>query len=392
VANQAAWTVSRMSPHEARWLGHSDGRAILWLLSGEAWYCTGCARRKRGTVTEAIVSPMNSAFLFRGAVIFGILGLVISASWAQQAGKPARAEAQGEPLPPNWCSDLPRPGYRRLERVTVGDGWFEVYRIRPGVLAIYEPHQYEEVISYLILCSQRALLFDTGLGIGDMHKLIARLTSLPITVLNSHTHFDHIGDDWQFEDILGVDSPYTRLNQKGATHEQLRDAVIPERFCGSPPPGFASERYAIPPFKISRFVKDGDVIDLGGRQLEVLRTPGHTPDSLCLLDRQNKLLFTGDTFYAGPIFLYVPETSVADYRRSVRRLAMLVPHLDLLLPSHNFPAEKPVMLTRLEEALQEVQSGKANFKMDGGQRKYSFDGLVSSWLRETSAALLTIVG
>jgi len=285
-----------------------------------------------------------------------------------------RPEAKNEPLRPEWCRNLPRPGYESLERVPTDSTWYEVYRIRPGVFAIYEPHQYEEVISYLIVGSNKALLFDTGLGIGDMRKLVAQLTSRPVIMLNSHTHFDHIGDDWQFTDILGIDSDYTRQNEKGATRDQLRDTVIPERFCGNPPAGFKPENYEIPAFKISHFVKDGDKIDLGGRQVEVLLTPGHTPDSLCLLDRKNKLLFTGDTFYAGPIFLYVPETDVTAYTRSVEKLVTFVPQLDLLLPSHNFPAEKPEMLVRLSEAFQSVKSGKAQSVPNGDLREFKFDG------------------
>ena len=287
---------------------------------------------------------------------------------------PARAEGKSEPLPADWCRDLPRPGYRQLDRVPVDSNWFEVYRIRPGVFAIYEPHQYEEVISYLILGSRRALLFDTGLGIGDIEPVVYELTRLPITVLNSHTHFDHIGDNWRFVDVLGVDTAFTRENLRGATHEQLQDAVVPERFCGALPPGFRPEKYVIRRFTIAQFVKDGDIIDLGDRQLEILQTPGHTPDALCLLDRKNKLLFTGDTFYAGPIFLYVPETSVPDYQKSIKRLAAMVPQLDLLLPSHNFPAERPEMLTRLADAMQQVQAGKAKFTVQDGRREYKFDG------------------
>src|SRR5437868_965401 len=265
---------------------------------------------------------------------------VLSAIWSPaQEGAPSRAEAQNEPLTADWCHDLPRAGYAKLDRVQVPGNWFQVYRIRPGVFAMYEPHQYEEVISYLITGSRRALLFDTGLGIGDMRKVVTQLTDRPVTVLNSHTHFDHIGDNWQFQDILGLDTPYTRRNTQGGTHEQLREVVMAQRFCGDPPPGFVPDKYAIPAFKISGYVKDGDVIDLGERQLEVVLTPGHTPDTLCLLDRKNKLLFTGDTFYAGPIFLYVPESDVAAYGRSVDKLAQLVPQLDLVLPSHNFPAE-----------------------------------------------------
>jgi glyoxylase-like metal-dependent hydrolase (beta-lactamase superfamily II) len=285
-----------------------------------------------------------------------------------------RPEAHAEPLTPSWCKDLPRPGYQALDRVAVHSDWFEVYRIRPGVLAIYEPHQYEEVISYLIVGSKRALLFDTGIGVGDMRALVAQLTRLPITVLNSHTHFDHIGDNWQFADVLGLDTPYTRANQAGATHQQLTDVLQPERVCGHLPAGFDPATYKIPPFHIQRFVKDGEVIDLGDRRLEVIATPGHTPDSLCLLDRRNKLLFTGDTFYAGPIFLYVPETNAQDYRRSITRLAALVPELDLLLPSHNFPEAKPEMLVLLSQSLQQIESGSVQYKTSEGRREYIFDG------------------
>jgi glyoxylase-like metal-dependent hydrolase (beta-lactamase superfamily II) len=312
------------------------------------------------------------AMIRRRTPLICVFCIVAVSLWAQTT--PERAEAQFEPLPPEWCSALPRPGYKNLERVSPDIAWFQVYRIRPGIFAIYEPHQYEEVISYLIIGSKRALLFDTGLGIGDIRKVVSSLTALPVTVLNSHTHFDHIGGNWQFTDIIGVDTPFTHRNQAGASHEQLRDVVVPERFCGPPPVGFKPESYAIPGFKIARFVKDGDVIDLGDRQLEVLQTPGHTPDSLCLFDRKNKLLFTGDTFYLGPIFLYVPETSVADYQRSVERLAKLAAQVDLLLPSHNFPAEPPAMLTKLDTAIRDVQSGKAKFRQDGNRREYSFDG------------------
>jgi hypothetical protein len=69
---------------------------------------------------------------------------------------------------PDWCKHQPRPVYKNLERVKIPDQWFEVYKIRPGVFAIYEPHQSEEVISYLVTGTRRAVLFDTGMGISGM--------------------------------------------------------------------------------------------------------------------------------------------------------------------------------------------------------------------------------
>ena len=284
-----------------------------------------------------------------------------------------RAEAKNEPLTPDWCKKLPRAGYKSLERIPTNQSWFEVYRVQPDVFALYESHQYEEVISYLVLGSERALLFDTGLGIGDIRSVVGQLTKLPVTVLNSHTHFDHIGGNAQFTDILGRDTAYTRTNTAGGTHEQLAEVVLPERICGELPAGFNKQEYAIKPFQVTHFVKEGEVIDLGGRKLEVLFTPGHTPDSVSLLDRANGLLFTGDMFYAGPIYLYVPESDVAAYKRSVARYAALAPGLKLVLPAHNFPAEKPEMMNKLSQALTAIDAGKARFKSEQDRREYPFD-------------------
>ncbi len=305
-------------------------------------------------------------------LLFGCVRMAWSG--APQATTAARPEVKNEPLRPEWCRQLPRPEYKVLDRVPLPDRWFEVYRIRPGVFAIYEPHQYEEVISYLIVGSQRALLFDTGLGMGNLRAVVTELTPLPITVLNSHTHFDHVGGNWQFNQVLALDIPFARRNAAGASRDQVSDAVLPERFCGDPPPGFRPDEYLIHPFQISGFVKDGQTIDIGGRSLEVVLTPGHTPDSLCLLDHMNRILFVGDTFYPGPIYLYVPETDIVAYERSVDRLAALVPQLDVLLTSHNFPVSRPEMLLRLSDAFHQVRTGKAQFTVNGAQREYLFDG------------------
>ena len=93
-----------------------------------------------------------------------------------------------------WYDALPRPIWKSFRRIDQSQDWFEVYAVAPGVFAIYEPGQFEEVISYLIVGSDKALLFDTGLGIGDMKQLVTELTPLEPVVLNSHTHYDHVGE------------------------------------------------------------------------------------------------------------------------------------------------------------------------------------------------------
>jgi glyoxylase-like metal-dependent hydrolase (beta-lactamase superfamily II) len=278
-----------------------------------------------------------------------------------------------EPLRPEWCRQLSRAAYKTLERIDTASDWFEVYRIRPGVFAIYEPHQYQEVICYLVLGQRRALLIDTGMGIGKVREITSRLTALPVTVVNTHTHRDHIGGNAEFEQILGMDMEFSRKHAEGMPNE-AKSELAPGRICGQLPEGVTEATYSIRPFTATGVVRDGSRIDLGGRELEVVATPGHTPDSLCLLDRKNRLLFTGDTFYPGPLYLYSPETNFAEFAKSAARVAKLVPELDLVLPAHNVPVAEPVYLTRLAEAARQVQSGKLKPKPNDGLREYTFDG------------------
>lgn len=291
--------------------------------------------------------------------------LLVSVAFAQKAGEPIR---------PEWCRQLPRPEYKTLERVLGDEAWFEVYQIRPGVFAIYEPKQFEEVISYLILGGKRAVLFDTGLGVGRISTVVARLTPLPITVINSHSHFDHVGGNAEFKEIWNRDLPYTRRNMRGERNIYSRDALAAERLCGTLPPGVTEGSYKIRPWTSHHSLRNGERLDLGGRWLEVIFTPGHTPDSLSLLDRTNGLLFTGDTFYPGPIYLFVPETDFAAYTRSVVRLAALEPRIKLLLPAHNVPVADPINLKKLAAAVEQVNSGQAKGQVTEGHREYQFDG------------------
>src|SRR5216684_6438944 len=241
---------------------------------------------------------------------------------------------------PEWCEKLPRPAYSKLERVPTADPWFEVYKIRPGVFAIYEAHQLEEVISYLIIGRDKALLFDTGMGISNIQAVVAELTKLPVTVLNSHTHNDHVGDNWRFSDVYGMDTDFTRANARGSKDDAQAE-LAPDELCGSLPTGFDAKSYAVKPFHITHRLHDGDKIELGGRTLKVIGTPGHTPDEIALLDEKNGLLFTGDSFYLRPIYLYRPETDLDAYVASMQRLAAMAPRLHLLLPAHNTPVADP---------------------------------------------------
>ncbi len=246
--------------------------------------------------------------------------------------------------------------------------WFEVYKVAPGVFAIYEPHQSEEVISYLIVGHKQALLFDTGMGISDIRKVISQLTSRPVVVLNSHTHDDHVGGNWEFSFVYGMDTDFTRANAEGS-REDAQAEIAPGEICGELPKKFDSKTYATKPWKISRFIHDGFRIDLGARTLEVISTPGHTPDAISLFDRANGLLFTGDTYYPAPIWLFRPETDLDTFAKSIARLAALAPQVKVVLGAHNIPVAPPSDLGDLVTAFADLRAGKTQCKPEGAGKK-----------------------
>ena len=272
-----------------------------------------------------------------------------------------------------WWDKLPRPEWAAFERLDDGEGWFEVYQVQPGVLAIYEPGQFEEVVSYLISGEERALLFDTGLGIGDIRGVVSGLTDKPVVVLNSHSHYDHIGGNHQFEFIYGPDHPYTRERMQGLDHEAVKKAVAPAWVWKPLPAGFDPALYSNPGYEIDEFVSEGSLIDLGGRTLEVLLTPGHAPDSLCLLDRDRRLLFTGDTFYPAPLYTHIPGASFTNYRASAHRLAAMAPLVSHLLPGHNQGLLGGEYLIRMAEAFDQIAADEGDFVVTDGNRQYRFE-------------------
>lgn len=77
--------------------------------------------------------------------------------------------------------------------VTWLDDWFAIEEVAPGVIAIGEPRFHQINWNYLILGTRRALMFDTGPGVRNIAAAVRKLTTLPVTALPSHMHFDHTG-------------------------------------------------------------------------------------------------------------------------------------------------------------------------------------------------------
>lgn len=257
-----------------------------------------------------------------------------------------------------FCRKLPRPAYAQFEKHLASNDWFEVYEVAADTYAIYEPFQWQEVISYLIVGADRALLFDTGNGIADIRAVVDQLTARPVTVLNSHSHIDHIGGNYQFDDIRVMDTAFTRLRSRGVDDDSVRLEASPVALCKPLPNGLTAEDHVIRAFSPTGTIADGDQLDLGGRMLEVIAIPGHTEDPMALLERATGFLWMGDSYYAGPIWLFADETDMQRYRASLERLVALAPGLTALFPAHNTPREPPSQLTEVLQAFDQVMAGE----------------------------------
>ena len=282
---------------------------------------------------------------------------------------PARAELA------DFCDKLPRAAYEDFTELPVSNDWFKVYSVAPGVWAIYEPFQWQEVISYLIEGEERALLFDTGNGMGDIKAITDQLVDKPLLVLNSHTHFDHVGGNYQFSNVLSLNTEFSISNSKGRQDADTAMEVSDDALCHGLPDGLKPEDHRLRAYTATDWVAGGDTIDLGGRTLEILHLPGHTPDAIALIDRKSGFLWTGDSFYEGPIWLYAPETDLALYRESLAKMVALVPSLNALFPAHNTPKTAPEILLDVQKAFDRVLSGEARpIPAWPGTVTFEFDG------------------
>lgn len=257
--------------------------------------------------------------------------------------------------------------------------WFTVTDLGDGVFLLAEDlsfcPEYETgtVNSYLILGDQRAALLDTGMGIGDIAAETRRLTSLDILVVNSHSHWDHVGGNPGFRDIrihpaeaAELEKPVL-LPEVGRALARLRQA----RPSGDPgatePPRAASVDLAsarphrVGPSRPTSLLVDGETLDLGHRVLRVIETPGHSPGSLTLCDEGNGLLFTADTVYEGTVWLLGDEAAgeapvnASLILTSIGKLRRLIdgrPQREWrLFPGHERTPLQPGFLPRLERAL-----------------------------------------
>lgn len=232
------------------------------------------------------------------------------------------------------------------------DDWFTVERLDADTFAVSEYRHWEETHFYLVCGRERALLIDTGLGVADLRAAVEELTDLPVTAAVTHVHWDHIGGLRRFPDFCAPAAEADWLRGDFPLPIAAVRRMLAER-CELPD-GFDAESYELFRGEPARLLADGDVIDLGGRRLEALHTPGHSPGHLCFWEAERGYLFTGDLAYRGTLYANYPSTDPQAYLASLERVAALP--VKRIFPGHHALDAEPELLARMRDALRSLDA------------------------------------
>ncbi|MBY7142770.1 MBL fold metallo-hydrolase [Virgibacillus sp. NKC19-3] len=234
----------------------------------------------------------------------------------------------------------------------ISDSWFTVQEIDAKTFAISEYGHWERVHSFLLMGNENAALIDTGLGIDQINRITDQLTDLPIIVITTHVHADHIGSHGAFEKIYVHEDEVDWLINgiKGLPIEQIRKDI--GRDITKPTPDtFDPSTYTPYQGKPTGVLVDGDRIDLGHRTLKILHTPGHSPGHICIFDKEQGYLFTGDLLYIEtPVYAFYPTTDPIDLVHSLERIAHME-GVSRVFGSHNKLGLDPSILEEVQESV-----------------------------------------
>ena len=187
------------------------------------------------------------------------------------------------------------------------------------------------VRAYLLAGTERALLVDSGMTLKNAREIAEGLTDKPLSLLNTHGDPDHISGN----------AAFPQFYMHPAEEENYR--------------AFGGQGEILP-------VREGDLLELGGRVLEVIELPGHTPGSIALLDRSRRALISGDPIQDGGIFMFGPGRDLRQYLQSLRRLQKRSGEFDEIWAAHGSFPVSPEILVPLGIGAERILTGQATWE------------------------------
>ena len=188
----------------------------------------------------------------------------------------------------------------------------------------------DDHVRFFLFCGKdRAMLVDSGMNTPEARRLAEELTDLPLFMINTHADPDHISGNGAFDEIFMSPAEEENYREHGGSGK-----LVP--------------------------VREGDIIDLGGRGLRVIDIPGHTPGSIALLDESSRVLISGDSVQDGNIFMFGERRNLERYISSLEHLVGYDGMYDEIYAMHGSFPVKPDLIPKLHECALQIKEGKAD--------------------------------
>lgn len=212
-----------------------------------------------------------------------------------------------------------------------------IKEIMPGIYLMDEAH---EATGYLVVGNERACVIDTMNGYNDLYQAVRELTDKPLTVVNTHGHPDHIFGNMFFQEAYL--HPADRELARTFVEDPEYQKILEER------------KKAFPPFKD---ILPGDMIDLGGRTLEVFGLPGHTPGGILLLLREDRVLFTGDSINHHLWMQLDDCLTMKQFLSELDKVMLLQERADIILHGHAHETDDISLMRCMRDGVKEICMG-----------------------------------
>lgn len=243
---------------------------------------------------------------------------------------------------------------------------------------LYVITETDSVHCYLIIGSEKAVVFDIGYGYEDIKPLIREITDLPIMLVLSHGDPDHGLGSSHFDEIWIHELDYGKLLWND--NSELRTKAVEYRINKMPSLGKVINKEEFIETRIlnkvtPHFLQDNDVIDLGNKKLEVIHTPGHSYGHIMLLDKENKRLFSGDQVTGHNIWYFATSDHQAPFSTALNSLKKIMKYKEEIkdiFPAHG---KSPIDITYVEDQIECLERELIdNYKNDKEFRSFMGNG------------------
>ena len=249
--------------------------------------------------------------------------------------------------------------------------WFNLNEIKDGVWFISDN---TGANCYLVEGENYSLLIDSGWGLGNLKALVESIISLPVKVVFTHGHPDHVNGAFQFPDLYITQEDEKLMNMFYI--KETREAII-NRFKEILPSDFPIDNWINAKITNPSLISDGYIFDLGNRQLKVIECPGHTAGSICILDTKDEILFSGDTLLTKPVLMNL-ETSLGlnTYLESIKHINSFADKFNTILSGHDDKPVNTIVIEELIGGVSDILKGEIKGKLEktrfGDALEYKF--------------------